>query len=212
MSAHWFVGNRSIVTIGNSCEVGLRYNDAAAAPIFQGSAVVRSGTVVYGDVVLGDGLQTGHSVLIREHTTIGQHVTIGTNTVLDGRTNVGDFVKIETGVYISTHVTIGSRVFVGPNAVFTNDRYPLRQRDAYVPEGVTLGDDVTIGANVTLCPGITIGHGSFVAAGAVVTRDVPAASLVVGAPGEVQPLPEKLQQPNTALSWRGLLTEDGDPL
>ena len=63
-------------------------------------------------------------------------------------------------------------------------------------EGATLGDDVSIGANATVLPGVTVGKGSFVAAGAVVTEDVPPHRLAVGVPAETRPLPEKLDGGN----------------
>jgi acetyltransferase-like isoleucine patch superfamily enzyme len=132
---------------------------------------------------------------------------VGTNTVIDGHVVFGDFVKIESNSYIPTHVTIGSRVFIGPGVVLTNDRYPLKLRDEYKPEGPIIEDGVTLGGGVVVCPGIIIGKGSFVAAGAVVTKDVPPLSLVKGVPGVSTPLPENLRELNVALSWRGYLDD-----
>jgi acetyltransferase-like isoleucine patch superfamily enzyme len=85
-------------------------------------------------------------------------------------------------------------VFLGPDAVLTNDSYPLRVDTDL--EGATLGDDVSIGANATVLPGVTVGKGSFVAAGAVVTEDVPPHRLAVGVPAETRPLPEELDRGN----------------
>jgi len=87
----------------------------------------------------------------------------------------------------------------------TNDRYPLKMRDRYAPEGPVIEDGVTLGAGVVVCPGVRIGHDSFVAAGAVVTKDVPPQSLVMGVPGRCRPLPEHLRERNMALSWRHFL-------
>ena len=189
------------------CIVGLRYR-ADCQPVRLGAgARIRAGSILYADVVAGDDFQTGHHVMIRELTTIGHHVVIGTNTVIDGHVTVGDFVKIESNCYIPTHVQIGSRVFLGPNVTLTNDRYPLKLRDSYVPEGPILEDGVTLGGGVVVVPGVRIGHDAFVAAGAVVTRDVPPLSLVVGVPGRVRPLPEHLRERNLALSWRRFLDE-----
>jgi acetyltransferase-like isoleucine patch superfamily enzyme len=78
----------------------------------------------------------------------------------------------------------------------TNDRYPLRMRKEYVVAGPQLDDDVTIGANATLLPGVRIGAGAVVAAGAVVTRDVPEWSLAVGVPAKVCELAAHLREPN----------------
>ena len=140
------------------------------------------------------------------HCTI-MMMDIGTNTVIDVNVGMGDFVKIESNCYISTHVKIGSRVFFGPGVVLTNDRYPLKLRDTYEPEGPIIEDGVTLGAGVVVCPGVRIGEDTFVAAGAVVTRDIPPKSMVVGVPGRIEQLPDKLQGKNIALSWRKYLDE-----
>ena len=201
------------VEAGENCQfqpntvMGLRYRDDCEPFRLGKNGFVRSGSVIYGDVSAGDFFQTGHNVLVREHTIFGDHIVVGTNTVIDGHVVMGDFVKIESNCYIPTHVTIGSRVFIGPGVILTNDKYPLKMRDAYKPEGPIIEDGVTLGAGVIICPGLTIGKGSFVAAGAVVTKDVPPMSLVRGVPGVFMPLPENLRELNVALSWREYLNE-----
>ncbi len=197
------------VTAPESCVIDagatIGYADgkiAAAAVSLGEHARIRSGTIIYADVAIGNHFQCGHHVMIRAKTTIGNHVTVGTQTVIEGQVEIGDFVKIESQCFIPTHVKIGSRVFLGPGVVLTNDRYPLRQRENYKPENMTIEDNVTVGARVVVCPGVTIGEGSFIAAGAVVTRDVPPRSFVKGVPGVISPLPEKLNENNTALSWK----------
>ncbi len=190
------------VTIQDNAIVGYEYNSNAGETKLSDNSTIRTGTTIYGDVTAGEYLQTGHNVLIREKTVIGKHVTVGTNVVIDGNVEIGDFVKIETNCYIPTHVKIGSRCFFGPGITITNDKYPLKMRDEYKPEGPIFEDDVTIGGGVTILPGVKIGKGSFVAAGAIVTKDIPENSLVVGVPGKVLPLPENLKEQNIALSWR----------
>lgn len=196
------------VRIEDGAVVGHAYRKDHRLAEIGADSVVRRGTIIYTDVTTDVNFQTGHNVLVRGNTRIGDHVVIGTNAVIDGQVTIGSFVKIETNSYVPTHVTIGSRVFIGPGVTITNDRYPLKMRDQYVadgPAGPTIEDFVTIGGGVTICPGVTIGRGSFVAAGAVVTRDVPEYSLVKGVPGRISPLPEELREPNVALSWRGLV-------
>ena len=88
------------------------------------NAVIRSGTIIYCDVIIGDHFQSGHNVMIREKTKIGNRVAIGTSAVIEGRTIIGNEVSLQSMVYIPTDTIIGNRVFIGPNAVLTNDRYP----------------------------------------------------------------------------------------
>lgn len=168
--------------------------DAQPAKIGEG-ATIRAGTIVYAAVEIGEDFTTGHNALVRENTTIGDDVLVGTDTTIDGSCTIGSHVSLQTGVYVPTHTDIGSQVFVGPRAVLTNDPYPVR-RDADLT-GPTLENHVSIGANATLLPGVTVGRGAFVAAGAVVTEDVPAETLAVGVPARHEPLPEKLTGENT---------------
>lgn len=181
--------------------LGYSYRKDCKPLIIGDHAVIRSGTIIYGDVEIGDHFKTGHGALIREKTLIGSHIVIGTHAVIDGQVIIGNKVKIESHVYIPTHMTIGNQVFIGPNAVFTNDKYPLRLREKYRPIGATLADNVTIGANATILPGVHIGVGAMIAAGAVVTKDVPPWCLAIGNPAKIVDLPEQLKEENEAIKW-----------
>ncbi len=154
------------------------------------NAIIRSGSVIYCDVVIGDDFQTGHNVIIREKTTIGNLVAIGTATVIEGNCRIGNHVSIQSMVYIPIDTTVEDNVFIGPNAVLTNDRYPPIRigglKGPYIRKGAV------IGANSTLLPGVCIGEGALVAAGAVVTRDVPDYMLAVGSPAKIRDLPRQL--------------------
>ncbi len=196
---------------GDDCEVqpgaqvGLRYKPDCGPACLGAHARIRSGSVIYGDVTAGDYFTTGHHVVVRADTVIGDHVVVGTNTVIEGQVRIGSFVKIEANCFIPTHCIFGDRVFLGPGVTILNDRYPLRMRDRYHPQGCVAEDDVTIGGAAIVLPGVRIGAGSFVAAGAVVTKDIPPGRLVVGVPGAIRPLPADLCEPNMALSWRDFL-------
>lgn len=181
--------------------LGLAYSPDAGPLVAGSGCVFRAFTTIYGDVRLGDGVKTGHHVLVREHTTVGSFVTIGSGVIIDGHVTLGSYIKLESNVYIPTHTEIGNHVFIGPSAVLTNDRYPLRKRAEYVPVGPTLEDHVTIGANSTLLPGVRIGEGAMVAAGSVVTRDVPPWHLAIGSPARCRPLPPDLAEENSARRW-----------
>ena len=164
---------------------------------------IRRNSIIYADTVIGDHSITGTGVVIREHTRIGHGSVIGTATIIEGHAEIGNHVVIQSGVFIPTMTQIGNRVFIGPRAVMTNDRYPLRRRDVYPPAGPVVCDDATIGANATLLPGVRIGEGAMVAAGAVVTCDVPSWSLAVGVPARVRELPEHLRQRNQVRRRQG---------
>jgi len=154
-------------------------------------AVLRSGGIIYCDVKIGDDFQCGHNVLIREKTTIGNNVAVGTATVIEGDCRIGDDVNIQSMVYIPTHTDIGNGVFIGPCAVLTNDRYPPTGRPEL--KGPVIEENAVIGANSTILPGIRIGKGAFVAAGAVVTRDVPDGKMAIGFPAIIRDLPEGMR-------------------
>ncbi|RQG91240.1 N-acetyltransferase [Natrarchaeobius halalkaliphilus] len=183
---------------GNGCtideDVTTGYGEFDEPTRIGHDGTIRAGSIVYGDVTIGDRVSTGHDVLIREGTRIGDDVLVGTKTVIDGRTTIGSRVSLQTNVYVPTETTIGSDVFVGPSAVLTNDEYPVRS-DGQL-QGPTIEDGASIGANATLLPGVTIGENAFVAAGAVVTDDVPADTLAVGSPATTRPLPAALEGAN----------------
>ncbi|PSP72389.1 N-acetyltransferase [Halobacteriales archaeon QS_3_64_16] len=180
--------------IDDGATVGYPYSEDAGPAVIDEGARIRAGTIVYGDTEIGASFVTGHDGLVREHTTIGDDAALGTKTVIDGTSEIGSNVSFQTGVYVPTHTTIGSQVFIGPRAVLTNDMHPVRVE--YDPAGPVLEDHVTIGANATVLPEITVGEGSFVAAGAIVTEDVPPETLAIGTPATHRPLPEELQGGN----------------
>ncbi len=153
-------------------------------------AVLRSGTIIYCDVIIGNNFQSGHNTLIREKTRVGDRTAIGTATVIDGNTRIGNDVSLQSMVYIPTNTSIGDHVFIGPNAILTNDRYP--------PSGSLTGpmikNGAAIGANATILPGVTIGEGAFIAAGSIVTRDVPDHMMAIGSPARVKELPKEMRK------------------
>jgi acetyltransferase-like isoleucine patch superfamily enzyme len=181
--------------IDDETTIGYQYAEDTSPTVIGNRARIRSGTIIYTDVEVGNDLTTGHRVLIREDTTIGDSVIVGTDTVIDGKTAIGSDVSLQTGVYIPQETTIGDNVFIGPNATLTNDPYPVRRDVDLV--GPTIEDGVSIAANATLLPDVTVGEGAFVAAGSVVTKDVPPETLAVGTPATHQELPEELASENT---------------
>jgi len=156
-------------------------------PKFKGTIIgknstIRTGTVIYHNVEIGDNFVSGHNVLIRENTLIGDNVLVGTSSIIEGNSKIGNNTRIQSMVFIPTNTIIGNNVFIGPGTVFTNDKYPPSR----CLEGPIVEDDVIIGAHVTILPGIKLGKGCFIAAGAVVTKDVPADGMAIGSPARFE--------------------------
>ncbi|OYT16004.1 MAG: N-acetyltransferase [Bacteroidetes bacterium 4572_77] len=149
-----------------------------------GSFIIRFGTVLYPDIEIGDGFETGNNAVIRSNTRIGDNVLVGTCAVIEGDCVIGNDVKLQTGVYVTRNCVIEDGAFLGPRVVTTNDKNMLYGNGDPL-KGAIIKKDARIGANSTILPGITIGIGSVVGAGSVVTKDVPDGMTVVGNPSKI---------------------------
>ena len=172
--------------------VGFPYHPDAGIARVGRNCILRRGTLIYGDVELGDYFQSGHNTIVRAKVRAGDYCTLCNQSTLEGVIRMGTGVRIMSHVYVPTRTWFGDHVFVGPGVHFLNSRYPGRVPDLPTPRGATIEDEVMIGGGVTVMAGITIGRGSFIAAGAVVTCDIPPRSFVRGCPGRIEPFPEKL--------------------
>jgi UDP-2-acetamido-3-amino-2,3-dideoxy-glucuronate N-acetyltransferase len=133
--------------------------------------------------VIGDGSRVWHWTHISAGARIGRACSFGQNVFVGNRVVIGDKVKIQNNVSVYDNVTLESEVFCGPSAVFTNvynPRSAVVRRDEYRDTLVRRG--ATLGANCTIVCGVTIGEHAFVAAGAVITRDVKSFALMAGVP------------------------------
>jgi acetyltransferase-like isoleucine patch superfamily enzyme len=150
-----------------------------------GGGLIRPFTTIYSGTTIGDRVQTGQGASIREGNRIGHDVSIGTNAVLEFDNVIGDHVRIHSGAFLELAV-VEDHVFIGPNVVLTDDPHPMgcpRWRECR--GGVTIRRLARVGANATVLPGVVIGVNALVAAGAVVTRDVPDGAVVAGNPARV---------------------------
>lgn len=145
-------------------------------------ARVRSGTHIYAGSVIGDNLQTGHNVLIREENDLGNDVSIWSNTVIDYGCRIGNGVKIHCNVYIPQFTVLEDDVFIAPGCTFANDVHPGCEQSKECMRGPVLKKGVVLGVNVTVVPMVTIGEYSLIGSGSVITKDVPPYSVVAGNP------------------------------
>jgi UDP-2-acetamido-3-amino-2,3-dideoxy-glucuronate N-acetyltransferase len=132
---------------------------------------------------VGAGTRIWHFCHVMPGAEIGRNCSLGQNVVVMGHVKIGDDVKIQNNVSIYEGVELESEVFCGPSMVFTNVLNPrshVVRKHEYKRTLVKRG--ASIGANATIVCGVTLGRYSFVAAGAVVTKDVPSFALVTGVP------------------------------
>lgn len=136
------------------------------------------------DVVIGEGTKIWHFCHIQKGARIGENCSLGQNVNVSNNVKIGNGCKIQNNVSLYEGVELEDYVFCGPSCVFTNDLTPR----ARFPKGhenykkTVVKEGASIGANATIVCGHTIGKYAMVAAGAVVTKDVPDYALVAGVP------------------------------
>jgi acetyltransferase-like isoleucine patch superfamily enzyme len=188
------VGDDTIVE--DDVNVGWRYHPDCGLARIGKNGILRKGTIVYGDVDIGDYFQSGHYVVIRAKVRMGDYCTVLNHSALEGIIRFGNGVRIMSHVYVCSRTWFGDHVFVGPGVIFLNERFPGRTEKLGTPRGAFVEDDVTIGGGCTILPGVKIGSRSFIAAGTVVHKDIPPRSLAKGVPCTIESLPAHLDRPN----------------
>jgi acetyltransferase-like isoleucine patch superfamily enzyme len=145
--------------------------------------IVGAGAVVLAGARIGEGAIVGDQSFVRERSTVGPGSVVGRGSAVDNDVKIGARVRVQTGVYLTAFSEIEDDVFVGPGAYTTNDDTMARHTPEYALRGAILRRACRIGGGTVLCPGVEVGEEAFVAAGAVVTRDIPARAVVMGVPG-----------------------------
>jgi len=152
---------------------------SAPAPFFQHPAAIVESKVI------GEGTRVWAFAHILPGAKVGANCNICDHTFLENDVVVGDRVTIKSGVQLWDGITLEDDVFVGPNATFTNDKFPRSRVYHQTFPRTLVRKGASIGANATILPGITIGERAMVGAGAVVTRDIPPDTIVVGNPARI---------------------------
>jgi acetyltransferase-like isoleucine patch superfamily enzyme len=142
---------------------------------------------------VGAGTSIWHRAQVRERARIGQGCIIGKDVYIDAGVTIGDHVKIQNSALVYHGATLEDGVFLGPQAVLTNDLYPraitpegtLKSADDWTVGPILVRYGASVGAGAVILPNVTLGRFAMVAAGAVVTEDVPDHALVIGVPARV---------------------------
>ena len=140
------------------------------------------------NVEIGEGTKIWHFSHIQSGATIGKNCSIGQNVNIGNNVKIGNSVKIQNNVSIYEGVELEDYVFCGPSMVFTNIRVPrseFSQKGSENYEKTLVKKSASIGANATIICGVTIGRYALIGSGAVVTKDVPDYSLVIGNAGKI---------------------------
>ena len=132
---------------------------------------------------LPDGSVAWAPCYIGKDCQIGSNVSIGCLAHVGRNVTLGDGTRIQGGAYVADLSNLGDNVFIGPNATILNDKYPP-SGNPELWDPVTLEEGVVIGGGATILPGIQVGAQAVVAAGAVLTKDVPAGEVWVGNPAK----------------------------
>jgi UDP-2-acetamido-3-amino-2,3-dideoxy-glucuronate N-acetyltransferase len=181
------------VRLGDGCVVGrppllsprsTASRERPGRAVLEYGASVGAGTVIVAGARIGAGCVVADQAHVRERAVIGADTVVGRGVAVDNDVSVGERVKLQTGAYITAWSVVEDDVFVAPCVTLTNDQ-TMGRRGGEPLRGAVLRRACRVGGGAVLLPGVEVGEEAFVAAGAVVTRDVPARALVMGVPARV---------------------------
>jgi acetyltransferase-like isoleucine patch superfamily enzyme len=154
--------------------------------------VISTGAIVFAGSTIGSGCIVGDQACVRERVTLGDDVVVGRGSLVENDTAIGRGTRIQADAYITAYSMLEEDVFVAPCVVTTNDNFMGRtERRKGLMEGPTIRRGARIGGGAVLLPGVEVGQEAFVGAGAVVTKDVDARTVVYGNPARpVRDVPE----------------------
>jgi acetyltransferase-like isoleucine patch superfamily enzyme len=148
--------------------------------------IVGTGVVLYRGATIDGKVLMADLATVRENVTIGRGTIVGRGVTVENFCKVGRYCKLESECYITAYSELEDRVFVAPGVITSNDNFIGRTAERFKHfKGATVRRGARIGAGVVMLPGVTVGEDALVAAGSVVTRDVPPRVIVMGRPAKV---------------------------
>jgi acetyltransferase-like isoleucine patch superfamily enzyme len=173
------VGRRPMRPAGGTLTVA----DALPPCVLGERCIVGTSSVIYRGARLAADVFVADLVSIREDVEIGAFTIVGRGVYVENRVRVGHHTKLEANCYITSESDVGDHCFVAPYVVTTNDNFLGRTKERFKHrKGCTLARGARVGGGAVLLPGIVVGEDALVAAGSIVTRDVPARRIVAGVP------------------------------
>ncbi len=168
--------------VGSHCELGIptKLGDQSAL-IIGSNSTIRSHSIFYESSTFGEGLMTGHRVTVREKTTAGKNLQIGTLSDIQGDCSFGDYVRLHSNVHIGKMSRLEDFVWIFPFVVLTND--PTPPSDNLL--GVTIEKFAIVATMAVILPGVKVGRHALVAAHACVGKDVPPQMIAAGVPSKI---------------------------
>jgi UDP-2-acetamido-3-amino-2,3-dideoxy-glucuronate N-acetyltransferase len=188
------------VVIGDGCTIGdgavlgkgpklAKRSSASRDPldalVLEDGVIIGTHAIVFAGAHVGAGSIVADQAFVRERATIGSETVVGRASGVDNDVRIGDRVRIQSQAYVTGYSVIEDDVFFGPCAMTTNDDTMARHPKGMPLRGATLRRACRIGGGAVLVPGVEVGEEAFVAAGAVVTADVPARKVVMGVPARL---------------------------
>jgi acetyltransferase-like isoleucine patch superfamily enzyme len=151
-----------------------------AGTIISTAAIVFAGSTVGANCIVGD------QSCIRERVEMADDCILGRGSLIENDTTIGAGTRIQADAYVTAYSTLEEDVFIAPCVVTTNDNFMGRtEQRRELMRGPTIRRGARIGGGAILCPAVEVGEEAFVAAGAVVTKDVPPRTVVVGSPARI---------------------------
>jgi UDP-2-acetamido-3-amino-2,3-dideoxy-glucuronate N-acetyltransferase len=188
------------VVIGDGCTIGdgavlgkgpklAKRSSASRDPldalVLEDGVIIGTHAIVFAGARIGAGAIVADQAFVRERATIGSETVVGRASGVDNDVRIGDRVRIQSQAYVTGYSVIEDDVFFGPCAMTTNDDTMARHPKGMALRGATLRRACRIGGGAVLVPGVEVGEEAFVAAGSVVTADVPARKVVMGVPARL---------------------------